>query len=98
MPIKWSAVKVSEAMEEVEHQVSLTEPFLGEARGRVEAARQIADLPQYIDQYLVRLITEIGRIDYVKAAIEAVRKAIPDGAIEAEQDRIRHGSQQSLIQ
>ena len=98
MPIKWSAVKVSEAMDEVEQQVSLAEPFLSEARARAEAARQIVDLPQYIDQYLVRLIAEIGRIDYVKAAIEAVRKAIPDGAIDAEQDRIRHGSQQPLIQ
>ena len=49
MPIKWSAVKVSEAMDEVEQQVSLTAPFLGEARVRVEAARQIADLPQYIN-------------------------------------------------
>ena len=98
MPIKWSAVKVSEAMDEVEQQISLAEPFLAEARVRAEAARQIADLPQYIDQYLVRLIAEIGRIDYVKAAIEAVRKAMPDGALKAEQDRTRHGSQQSLIQ
>ncbi len=85
-------------MDGLEQQVSLAEPFLGEARARAEAARQIADLPQYIDQYLVRLIAEIGRIDYVKTATEAVRDAIPNGAIEAEQDRIRHGSQQSLIQ
>ena len=98
MPIKWSAVRVSEAMDGVERQVRLAEPFLAEARTRAEAARQIADLPQYIDQYLIRLITEIGRIDCVKTAIEAVRNAIPDGAIEAEQDRICHGSQQSLIQ
>ena len=98
MPIKWSVVHVGEAMEEVEQQSGLAEPFLSEARARAEAARQIADLPQYIDQYLVQLIAEIGRIDYVKAAIEAVRKAIPDTAIKAEQDRTRHGSQQSLIQ
>jgi len=97
VPIKWSAVRVSEAMDEVVEQVNLAEPFLAEARTRVEAARQIADLPQYINQYLIRLITDIGRLDYVKTAIEAVRNAIPDSAIEAEQDRIRHGSQQSLI-
>ena len=98
MPIKWSAVKVSEATDEVERQVRLAEPFLCQVRARAEAARQIADLPQYIDQYLARLITEIGRIDYVQTAVESVRKAIPDGATKAEQDRIRHGSQQSLIQ
>jgi hypothetical protein len=98
MPIKWSAVKVCEATDEIAEQVSRAEPFLAEARARAETARRIADLPQYIDQYLVRLIAEIGRIDYVRAAIEAVRDAIPDGAIEAEQDHIRHGIQQSLIQ
>lgn len=97
MPIKWSAVKVSEAMDEVEQQVSLAEPFLAEARASVEAARQIADLPQYIDQHLVHLITDIDRLDYVKRGIEAVRDAIPDGAIETEQDRIRHSNRQSLI-
>jgi len=97
VPIKWSAVKVGEAMDEVAEQVSLAEPFLAETRIRVEATREIADLPQYIDQYLVRLITDIDRIDYVKTAIDTVRNGIPDGAIEAEQDRIRHGSRQSLI-
>ena len=46
---------------------------------------------------LIRLITQIEREDYVKGAIEAVRKAIPDGAIEAEQERLKYGSQQSII-
>ena len=46
---------------------------------------------------LIRLITQIERVDYVKGAIEAVRKAIPDGAIEAEQERLKYGSQQSII-
>ena len=32
MPIKWSVVSVGEAMDEVEYQVSLAEPFLAEAR------------------------------------------------------------------
>ena len=97
MPIKWSAVQVSEAMDEVEKQVSLAEPFLGEARAKAEAARRIADLPQYIDERLVTLLTKMRRLDSVQHSIEAVRDAIPDEAIEAEQDRIRHGSQQQLM-
>ena len=97
MPIKWSAVKVSEAMDEVESQINLAESFLADAKVKAETARNIADLPQYLGQRLIRLITDIERIDYVKATIEAVRKAIPDGAIETEQERIKHGSQQSLI-
>jgi hypothetical protein len=97
MPIKWSAVKVIEAMDEVEHQVSLADAFLSEAKARAEAARKIADLPQYVDQRLVSLIYDIERIDRVRSAIEAVRKSIPDGAIEAERERLKNGSQQSLI-
>ncbi len=97
MPIKWSAVKVSEAMDEVESQVNLAEAFLNEAKAKAGTARKIADLPQYIDQRLIRLICEIERINNIRSAIEAVRKSLPDGAIEAERERLRDGSQQSLI-
>jgi len=97
MPIKWSAVKVSEAMDDVERQINLAEAFLVEAKIKAEAARAIADLPQYLDQRLIRLITDIERIDNVRSAIEAVRQSIPDRAIEAEREHLKNGSQQSLI-
>jgi len=97
MPIKWSAVKVSEAMDDVERQINLAESFLAEAKVKAEVARTIADLPQYVGQRLIRLICDIERIDNVKASIEAVRQSIPDGAIEAEREHIKNGSQQSLI-
>ena len=45
MPIKWSAVEVSEAMDDVERQINLVEAFLAEAKVQAEAARAIADLP-----------------------------------------------------
>jgi hypothetical protein len=97
MPIKWSAVKVSEAMDEVESQFNLAEAFLAEAKGKAEAARKIADLPQYIDQRLLRLIGDIERMSNIKSSIEAVRKDIPDGAIEAESEAGKHGKTQSLM-
>ena len=97
MPIKWSAIKVSEAMDDIERQINLAESFLAEARVKAEASRAIADLPQYVDQRLIRLTCDIERIDNVKSSIEAVRQSIPDGAIEAEQKHIKNGSQQSLI-
>jgi hypothetical protein len=97
MSIKWSAVKVSEAMDDVERQINLAESFLAEAKVKAEMARAIADLPQYIDQRLIRLTCDIQRIDNVRSAIEAVRQSIPDGAIEAEREHIKNGSQQSLI-
>ena len=97
MPIKWSAVKVSEAMDEVESQVNLAESFLAEAKAKAEAAQKIANLPEYIDQRLRRIIGDIERIDRAKDSIEAVRSAIPEGAIEAEHGRTKHGSTQSLM-
>ena len=97
MPIKWSAVKVSEAMDEVEREINLADAFLSEAKAKAEAARGIADLPQYVDQRLIHLICDIERIDNVRSAIETVRKSIPDGVIEAEREHLKNGSQQSLI-
>ena len=97
MPIKWSAVSVSKAMDEVERQINLAEAFLSEAKTKTEAARKIVDLPQYVDQRLIRLIYDIERIDNMRSAVEAVRKSIPDGAVEAERERLKSGSQQSLV-
>jgi hypothetical protein len=97
VPIKWSAVKVSEAMDEVERQINLAEAFLSEVKTKAEAARKIDSLPQYVDQRLIRLIGDIERIDSVRNDIDAVRKSIPDGAIEAEQEHLKNGSQRPLI-
>jgi len=97
MPIKWSAVKVSKAMDAVESQISLAESFLNQAKEKAEEAKSIPNLPQYMLQRLNRVLGDIERLNYVKSSIKAVRDAIPDGAIEAEQESVKHGSQQSLI-
>ncbi len=97
MPIKWSAVRVNEAMDQVEQQVLLADQFIAEARVKVAEARKIAKLPQYIDQRISRLDDQLERLTYIKEAIESVRKDIPAGAIEAEQGRTKHGSQQPLV-
>jgi predicted lipid carrier protein YhbT len=97
MPIKWSADEVSKVMEEVERQINLADAFLAEAKTKAEAARKIANLPQYVDQRLLHLIGDIERINSVRNAIDAVRKSIPDGAIEVEREHLKNGSQQSLI-
>ena len=97
MPIRWSTLKVSEAMDEVEHQVILADGFIAEAKAKATEARKIPNLPGYLDDRLVRLITQIERIDNVKDAIKAVRKAMPEGAIEAERESTKHGSTQSLM-
>jgi hypothetical protein len=97
VPIKWSAVKVCKAIGEVERQINLADAFLIEAKAKAEAARRIANLPQYVDQRLIHLINDIERINNVRNAIDAVRKSIPDGAMEVEREYLKNGNQQSLI-
>ena len=97
MPIKWSAVKVSEAMDMAEEFVKEVDLPLEQAKIVATEARKIADLPQYVDDRLRRLIDQIERIDNVKGAIQSVRQSIPEGVIEAERERLKNGSTPSLI-
>jgi len=84
-------------MDKVEAQVNLAASFIAEAKAKAEKARKIDNLPEYIGQRVRRLIDQLDRLEYVKAAIESIRKDIPDGAVEAEQERTKHGSTQSLM-
>ena len=97
MPIKWSALRVSEAMDMVEEFVNQAAEPLEQAKVVASEAKNIANLPQYLDQRLVRLIIDIERIDYVRNSINAVRTELPDGAIEAEKKSESHGRQPVLV-
>lgn len=81
----------------VEEFVNHAAEPLEQARIVVNEARNIDNLPQYLDQRLVRLIIDIKRIDYIKSSIEAVRKDLPSEAIEAERKSINHGRQPLLV-
>ena len=98
MAIKWSAVKVSEAMDMVELQLSCAQPFIDQALVVVQEARRIPNLAGYMDDRLARVEWDIKeKFNRSKVGIEAVRKAIPEGAIEEERKSLKQGSQQSLI-
>ncbi len=97
MPIKWSALRVNEAMDMVEEFVSQAVEPLEQAKIVANEARNIANLPQYLDQRLVRLIIDIERIDYIRTSINAVRNDLPDGAVEAEKKMESHGRQPALV-
>ena len=97
MPIKWSALMVSEAMDMVEEFVDQASDPLEQAKIVANEARNILNLPQYLDQRLVRLVCDIERIDYIKSAIKAVRKDLPDEAIETERISVSHGKQSVLV-
>ena len=97
MLIKWSALMVNDAMNMVEEFVNEAAGPLEQAKIVANEARNIADIPQYVDERLTRLIADIKRIDYVRNAIKAVRESLPDGAVEDERKRIESGSQLSLV-
>jgi len=97
MPIKWSALRVTEAMDMVEEFVNEADQPLEQAKIVAREARNIANLPSYMDDRLVGLICDIERINRVKDTIKLVRKTIPNGAIEAEKARAKYGRQQTLM-
>ena len=106
MPVKWSALRVNEAMDMVEEYVNQAVEPLEQARIVAREARNISNLPQYVDQYLVRIIGEIDRAiggsqwepeGRLKAGIQSVRDSLPDGAVDEEKKRLENGSQLSLV-
>jgi len=97
VPIKWSALLVSEAMDMVEEFVNQAADPLEQAKIVANEARKIPNLPQYLDQRLIRLVCDIERIDYIKSSVKAVRDDLPDGAVEAERRTASHGRQPVLV-
>ena len=106
MPVKWSALKVNEAMDMVEEYVNQAVEPLEQVRIVANEARNIPNLPQYVDQHLIRIIGEIDRAiggsqwepdGRLKAGIQSVRESLPDGAVEEEKKRLESGSQLSLV-
>jgi len=106
MPIKWSPLMVNEAMDMVEEYVNQAVEPLEQVRIVASEARNIPNLPQYVDQHLVRIIGEIDRaiggsqwepVGRLRVGIQSVRESLPDGAIEDEKKRLESGSQLSLV-
>jgi len=97
VPIRWSALLVSEAMDMVEGYVNEASDPLEQAKIVANEARKIPNLPQYLDQRLIRLVCDIERIDYIKSAINAVRDDLPEGVVEAERISANYGRQPLLV-
>jgi len=84
-------------MDMVEELISQADEPLDQAKIVANEARNIVNLPQYLDQRLVRLIIDIERIDSIKNSINAVRRDLPDEAIESEKKSASHGRQPVLV-
>jgi len=98
VPIKWSAVKVSQVCDDIDTQLALAESFFAEAKRLAEEARRLPNLPQYIDQKLSGLASDLGyRIDSLKSRLDSIRKNIPAEALKAERALARYGDRQGLM-
>jgi len=84
MPIRWSALQVAEAMDEVECLFNQAEPILADAKAKAGKATGITNLPQYMLERLHRLIYTIDRSQDIRSAIARIREDIPQDAIVAE--------------
>jgi len=93
MPIKWSALQVAEAMDEVQELLDQAEPFLAEAQAKAGKATGITNLPQYMSQRVHGLIYAIEARQRIRDYITGVRNCIPQDAIEADRQA---GKQQGL--
>jgi len=106
MPIKWSALKVSEAADMIERYVNQAAEPLEQALIVAEEARSIPDIPQYVSQHFGALMVEITRAiggsqyepeGRLRSRINKIRESLPKDAVEAEQKLVSLGNQQSLI-
>ena len=111
VPIKWNALKVSEATDEIEKLLDQAAEPLKQAQNFAREAREILNLPQYITQGFNSILSEIERVTggehswgsqehyegSIKRAIERLRSDIPKDALQSEQTSQKYGSTQSLV-
>ncbi|MDD4984451.1 MAG: hypothetical protein PHQ43_01480 [Dehalococcoidales bacterium] len=106
MPIKWSALKVSEAADMVEGFLDEAVEPLECARNAAREALKLDNLPEYMSQHFTRVISEIDRaiggsqwepVGRIRSGLQSVRDNLPSGAVESDRARQQHGSQQMLV-
>jgi hypothetical protein len=106
VPIRWSALKVSEVADRIEEQLNQAIEPLQSAREVAKEALGISNLPGYIGQDFTRIIgeiddclggTEFRPVGWFKATIEHIRKDIPSGTVEQDQASQKYGSTQAFV-
>ena len=108
MPIKWSGLRVIEAMDMTEEHVNQAIEPLEQALLVAEEAAKIPNLPDYMKDRINRLIEELKRLtggvvyghempSYLISDIDSIRGNIPKETLEQEKARERAGSQPALV-
>jgi len=106
VPIRWSALKVSEAAGKIEEHFNQAVEPLEQARTAAREALKLDNLPEYMSQHFSRIIGEVDRaiggsqfepVGRIRAGIKAIRDDIPSGAVEQDQVTQKYGSTQALV-
>jgi hypothetical protein len=106
MPIKWSPLKVNEAMDTVEVHINQAIEPLERARLAARETLKIPSLPQYVTQHINRIIGDIDQAiggsqwnttGRLKSGIQSVRNDLPKDAMEEEKKKLESGIQLSLV-
>lgn len=89
MAIAWKALLVWERLEKIDRRVDEMEPFVAEALAEVRLARQGHNLPQYLDQKLSGLESELVNVlRRLRNRVESTRNVIPEAEVERERNAI----------
>jgi hypothetical protein len=98
MPIRWSALKVNEEVDEIEELMNSIRPTLWRMREKAQELRRIPNLPGYIDQPTTTMTNKVDNFNsYMKGYVERIRERIPKDILEDERKALEYGSQQSLV-
>jgi len=90
MPVRWSPLAVSRAMDEVEELLAQARPFLAQAHDKCEEARLIPGIPGYMQDRIARLKWELTRcIEAPAKNIELVRRDLPQKQLQQLQSQPR---------
>lgn len=104
--IRWSALSVNKAMDEVATQIEAIFEPLWRADRMMKEAMEIPNLPDYMKSSLIGVEAEIHNItgydlqrhgSRLLNSIARVRRDIPEGSIEAEQNATKHGKTEKLF-
>jgi len=89
MAIAWKALPVWERLEKVDRRLDEIEPFVAEALAEVRMARQGRNLPQYLDQKLSGLESDLEHaLRRLRNRVESTRQVIPEAEVERERNAV----------
>ena len=98
MPVKWSPLRVSQAMDKVEEHLNNASAPLELAREEAVKAREIPNLPQYVTSRLRSLEVNIQWvIEKPRSDIGMLRRDLPGDTLAAEEARQEQGEQTALV-